>query len=58
MLKGTFESFKVLKRCPQFWNDEFLQKLQEISADKRLHLIRTVSELNGFVDKHVPLKDE
>lgn len=53
VLKGTLESYKVLKLCPKFWNDAFLQKLERLSADKSLHVIRSMSELNSFVDKHV-----
>lgn len=51
ILKGTLESYKVLKLCPKFWNDDFLQKLEEISTNKSLYVIRSVSELNSFVDK-------
>ena len=32
ILKGTLESYKALKLCPKFWNDSFLQKLEEITA--------------------------
>ena len=53
ILKGTLESYKVLKLCPQFWNDQFLQNLEKRSANKSLHVIRSVSELNGFVGKNV-----
>lgn len=49
VLKGTLASYKVLKRCPNFWNDRFMQKLEKISTDKSLHVIRSVSELNSFV---------
>ncbi len=51
ILKGTFESYKVLKRCPKFWNDSFMQKLEKISTNKSLYVIRTISELNSFVHK-------
>ena len=53
ILQGTLESYKVLKHCPAFWNDSFLQKLETISTNKYLYVIRSVSELNSFVDKHV-----
>lgn len=53
ILKGTLESYRVLKLCPKFWNDSFLQKLEKQSANKTLYVIRSVSELNGFVDEHV-----
>ncbi len=53
VLKGTLETFKVLQLCPKFWNDGFLQKLQKLPANKTLYVIRSMSELNGFVEKNV-----
>jgi len=53
VLKGTLESYKVLKLCPKFWNDSFMQRLDKISTDKSLYVIRSISELNSFVDKNV-----
>jgi adenylate kinase family enzyme len=53
VFKGTLESYKVLKLCPKFWNNSFMQKLEEISANKSLYVIRSVSELNSFVNKNV-----
>jgi len=53
VLKGTLESYRVLKLCPKFWNDRFLAKLEDISASKSLHVVRSISELNNFVEKYV-----
>lgn len=53
ILKGTMESYKVLRLCPTFWNDGFLHKLEKMSADKSLFVVRSVSELNHFVERHV-----
>lgn len=53
ILKGTLESYKVLKLCPKFWNDSFMQKLEKTSANKSLYVIRSISELNSFVDETV-----
>jgi len=53
ILKGTLESYKVLKLCPKFWNDDFMQKLEKISANRSLYVIRSISELDSFVDKNV-----
>jgi len=53
ILKGTLESYKVLRICPKFWNKNFMQKLDKISTNKSLYVIRSVSELNSFVDKNV-----
>ena len=53
VLKGTLESYKVLKLCPRFWNYDFLQKLEKISASKSLYVIRSISELNRFIKNNV-----
>lgn len=53
ILKGTLESYKVLKLCPKFWNDSFLQRLEKQFANKSLHVVRSVSELNSFVERNV-----
>lgn len=53
IVKGTLESYKVLKLCPKFWNDSFIQKIEMISANKSLHVVRSVAELDSFVDKYV-----
>ena len=53
ILKGTLQSYKVLKLCPKFWNNDFMMKLETISTNKSLYVIRSVSELNHFIDKNV-----
>jgi len=53
VLKGTLESYRTLKLCPKFWNDAFTNKLEELSANKSVYVIRSVAELNSFVEKHV-----
>ncbi len=53
ILKGTLESYKVLRICPKFWNNSFMEKLEKISTNKSLYVIRSVSELNSFVAKNV-----
>jgi hypothetical protein len=53
ILKGTLESYKVLKLCPKFWNDSFFQRLEKLSANKSLHVVRSVFELNSFVERNV-----
>ncbi|MBN3562928.1 P-loop NTPase family protein [Aliamphritea spongicola] len=53
VLKGSLQSYKVLKLCPKFWNDDFLQRVEKLSTNKSLHVIRSVSELNSFVEQHV-----
>ncbi|MCW9059867.1 MAG: adenylate kinase [Gammaproteobacteria bacterium] len=50
VLKGTMQSYKTLRLCPKFWNEGFMRKLEEISNNKSLHVIRTIYDLNSFVD--------
>ncbi|OMH25815.1 adenylate kinase [Motiliproteus sp. MSK22-1] len=52
VLKGTLESYKVLRLCPKFWNDDFMSRLREKSNSKAVFVIRSVSELNDFVHQH------
>ena len=50
ILKGTLESYKVLRICPKFWNEDFIQRLEKTSTHKSLHVIQSVAELNSFVN--------
>jgi len=56
ILKGSLQSYKVLKLCPKFWNDGFLQKLEELSTNKSVYVIRSISELNGFIEMNIAPK--
>ena len=51
VIKGTIASYRVLKRCPQFWNDSFVQNLEQVALDKSLYVIRSVSELDRFIEQ-------
>lgn len=53
VVKGTLESYKVLKLCPMFWNDRFMQRIEKASVNKSLYVIRSIAELNRFVGGHV-----
>ncbi|WP_127556778.1 adenylate kinase [Saccharospirillum alexandrii] len=53
IVKGTVQSYKMLRLCPKFWNDGFVQKLEEVTANKSLYVIRSVSQLNGFADENI-----
>jgi len=53
VLKGSLQSYNVLRLCPRFWNDVFLQKIENTSTNKSLYVIRSISELNGFINTHV-----
>lgn len=52
VIKGTIQSYKTLKLCPKFWNDDFRARLESRSKEKEVHIIRSVSELNNFVRQH------
>jgi len=56
ILKGTLQSYKVLKLSPKFWNGKFLQKLEEIPTNKSVYVIRSIWELNSFVENNVEPK--
>lgn len=49
VLKGSVASYKTLRLCPQFWNDDFMQKLQGISVNKSLYVLRSIAELDDFI---------
>ena len=53
VIKGTIQSYKTLKLCPKFWNDDFRLRLEIRAKEKEVHIIRSVSELNNFVRQHV-----
>lgn len=48
VLKGSLASYKTLKLCPQFWNDDFRQKLEQRSENQSVYVIRSLSELNSL----------
>jgi len=48
VLKGSLQGYKILRLCPQFWNDDFRQKLEQCSANKSLYVVRSLSELNDL----------
>ena len=53
VFKGSLQSYKMLKLCPKFWNDDFLQKLEKKSPNKSIYVIRSISELNRFINENV-----
>ena len=53
VIKGTIQSYKTLKLCPKFWNDDFRLRLELRAKEKEVHIIKSVSELNNFVRQHV-----
>jgi adenylate kinase family enzyme len=54
IIKGTLASYKMLKLSPKFWNNDLLKKLELMSTNKSLHVIRSVAELNSFVKENSP----
>ncbi|MGF1803499.1 adenylate kinase [Vibrio gigantis] len=53
VVKGTIQSYKTLKLCPKFWNEDFRSRLELRAKDKEVHIITSVTELNNFVRQHV-----
>jgi len=51
IFKGTKQSYKVLKLCPKFWNKELLAQLKKVSADKKLYILNSKTDLNNFINK-------
>ena len=51
VLKGTLESYRVLRLCPKFWNEHFMRELEKLSTEKSLYVIRSIFELNNFIKK-------
>ena len=49
VIKGTLNSYKVLKLCPGFWNDEFMSRLSQISEGKQLHVVKSTAELDNLL---------
>jgi len=53
VIKGSIQSYKTLRLCPKFWNNDFLETLKARSSHQTVHIIKTVSELNRFVSHYV-----
>ncbi len=53
VLQGTWQSYKTLRHCPMYWNERFLQRIEKISSEKSLHVLRSISELNSFIGKYI-----
>ncbi|EGU61160.1 adenylate kinase [Vibrio nigripulchritudo ATCC 27043] len=51
VLKGSIQSYKMLKLSPKFWNEDFQSRLESISEGKSLHVIRSVADLKGFIEQ-------
>ena len=48
ILKGTMNSYKILRLCPQFWNDDFVNRLEDYASNKKVVIIRSISQLNSL----------
>ncbi|MEP0357438.1 adenylate kinase [Paraglaciecola sp.] len=49
IIKGTIKTYKILKACPQFWNDDFEEQLRNFKGKRTIYHIRSISELNSFI---------
>ncbi|BFM48918.1 adenylate kinase [Marinomonas sp. THO17] len=52
ILKGSWQSYKTLRLCPLFWNQDFSLKLEAYSAEKQVYVIKSVAELNQFATRN------
>ncbi|MBC3767119.1 adenylate kinase [Neptunicella marina] len=50
VLKGSIQSYKTLRMCPRFWNEDFVKNLKQLAAGKSLFIIRSLDELNHFAE--------
>lgn len=53
VLKGSIQSYKTLRLCPMFWNDDFLTQLKNTPNTQAIYVIKTLSQFNEFVRQHV-----
>ena len=53
VIKGSIQSYKTLRLCPKFWNNNFVEALKARSSNQTVHIIKTVAELNSFVSQYV-----
>jgi len=53
VFKGTLQSYKTLRLCPGFWNQAFMERLDKLAVNKTLYVIRSVTELNNFIDETI-----
>ncbi|EAQ64347.1 hypothetical protein MED121_04488 [Marinomonas sp. MED121] len=53
VIKGSIQSYKTLRLCPKFWNNDLLEALKARSSHQTVYVIKTVSELNTFIEENV-----
>ncbi|RUO41994.1 adenylate kinase [Pseudidiomarina aestuarii] len=51
VIKGTIASYKALKMSPKFWNNDFEHRLKTEYSDKSVHIIRSIKELDSFIEE-------
>lgn len=52
VLKGSTQSYKILRLSPSFWNGEFMAEVEGMAQHKTVFVIRSLSELKAFIEKH------
>jgi len=53
VLNGTLQSYRMLRLSSGFWNADFQTRLDSLAEGKTLHIIRSLAELNRFVEQSV-----
>lgn len=49
VIKGTVNSYKTLRKCPQFWNQSFYRQLMAFEADKQVIVIRSLRDMKKML---------
>ena len=49
VFKGTIQSYKTLKLCPEFWNDDFLNRLNAMSNEKQVIVLSSLSDIDKLL---------
>ncbi len=49
LLKGTVASYKMLKLSPTFWNDDLSARLAHLAADRALHILTSLSDVDALL---------
>lgn len=50
LISGTLQSYKTLRLCPGFWNQEFLNQLHQDHRDKQIIVLRTLRDIGVFIN--------
>lgn len=52
VVRGTINSYKTLRMCPEFWNDDFLNKINSMSNEKQVIILKSLSDIDKLIINH------